>query len=68
MAAPIKEKIQLPWLHLQKSIGITVNVIGVMEHDVIDEKGVKEIEGIALAGGGVSQIVYAQKFSKLFKW
>ena len=31
---------------------------------MIDEKGVKEIEGIALAGGGVSQIVYAQKLSQ----
>jgi len=44
--------------------GITVNVIGVMEHDVIDEKGMTEIEGIAMSGGGVSQIVYAQALSQ----
>ena len=49
---------------LAKEQGITVNVIGVMEQDVIDEKGLKEIEGIALSGGGVSQIVYAQKLSQ----
>ena len=49
---------------LAKEQGMTVNVIGVMDHDVIDEKGLKEIEGIALAGGGVSQIVYAQKLSQ----
>ncbi len=44
--------------------GITVNVIGVMEQDTIDEQGMKEIEGIALSGGGVSQIVYAQQLSQ----
>jgi Ca-activated chloride channel family protein len=44
--------------------GITVNVIGVMENDVIDEKGMSEIEGIALSGGGVSQIVYSQILSQ----
>ncbi|WP_160725665.1 vWA domain-containing protein [Bacillus sp. USDA818B3_A] len=44
--------------------GITVNVIGVMEQDVIDEKGITEIEGIALSGGGVSQIVYAERLSQ----
>jgi Ca-activated chloride channel family protein len=43
---------------------ITVNVIGVVENDVIDEKGIKEIENIALSGGGVSQIVYAQQLSQ----
>ena len=44
--------------------GITVNVIGVMEQDVIDEKGMTEIEAIAMSGGGVSQIVYAQQLSQ----
>ncbi|HZG69929.1 MAG TPA: VWA domain-containing protein [Chondromyces sp.] len=44
--------------------GITVNVIGVMENDVIDDRGMKEIENIALSGGGVSQIVYAQQLSQ----
>jgi Ca-activated chloride channel homolog len=49
---------------LAKEQGISVNVIGVMEQDVIDEKGMTEIEGIAMSGGGVSQIVYAQQLSQ----
>ena len=49
---------------LAKEQGITVNVIGVMEHDVIDDKAIKEIEEIAMSGGGVSQIVYAQNLSQ----
>ena len=49
---------------LAKEQGITVNVIGVMERDVIDEKGIKEIEEIALSGGGVSQIVYSEQLSQ----
>lgn len=44
--------------------GITVNVIGVIENDTIDDRGKKEIEGIALAGGGISEIVYAEKLSQ----
>ena len=44
--------------------GITVNVIGVMEDDIIDEYGVREIESIAKEGGGVSQIVYSQALSQ----
>lgn len=44
--------------------GITVNVIGVMENDVIDEKGMREIQSIARLGGGASQIVYAQQLSQ----
>ncbi len=35
---------------LAKEKGITVNVIGVMENDVIDEKGLLEIERIAAFG------------------
>lgn len=49
---------------LAKEEGITVNVIGVMDQDIIDDKGMKEIENIALSGGGVSQIVYAQQLSQ----
>ena len=49
---------------LAKEHGITVNVIGVMEQDVIDDQGIKEIEGISLAGGGVSQVVYTQTLSQ----
>jgi Ca-activated chloride channel family protein len=44
--------------------GITVNVIGVMEKDIIDDRGLKEIEEIALSGGGVSQVVYAQQLAQ----
>lgn len=49
---------------LAKEQGITVNVIGVMENDVIDDKGMNEIEGIAMSGGGVSQVVYAKQLSQ----
>ena len=49
---------------LAKELGITVNVIGVMENDVIEERGVREIEEIALQGGGVSEIVYARSLSQ----
>ncbi|RSK25499.1 VWA domain-containing protein [Bacillus sp. HMF5848] len=44
--------------------GITVNVIGVMDNDTIDPQGMKEIEGIAMSGGGVSQVVYAKQLSQ----
>lgn len=44
--------------------GITVNVIGVMEQDIIDDQGMQEIEGIALSGGGVSQVVYTQQLAQ----
>ncbi|WP_338084552.1 vWA domain-containing protein [Cytobacillus horneckiae] len=49
---------------LAKEQGISVNVIGVMENDVIDDQGLKEIEGIAMSGGGVSQVVYAKQLSQ----
>lgn len=49
---------------LAREYGITVNVIGVVDQDVIDEKGLKEIEGIAMSGGGVSQVVYAAQLSQ----
>lgn len=48
---------------LAKEQGITVNVIGVLEEDTIEEKGMQEIDGIAMSGGGVSQIVYAKQLS-----
>ncbi|MCG3056308.1 hypothetical protein KZ287_29510, partial [Escherichia coli] len=49
---------------LAKEQGISVNVIGVMEEDVIDEQSQNEIEGIAMSGGGVSQIVYVKQLSQ----
>lgn len=48
---------------LAKEQGITVNVIGVVEQDTIDDQGMKEIEGIASASGGVSQVVYSTQLS-----
>ncbi|KYD10047.1 VWA domain-containing protein [Caldibacillus debilis] len=49
---------------LAREHGITVNVIGVMENDVIDDQGMREIEGIAANGGGISQIVYAKQLAQ----
>ncbi|WP_267897319.1 VWA domain-containing protein [Peribacillus saganii] len=49
---------------LAREQGITVNVIGVMEEDVIDDQGLKEIEAIAISGGGVSQVVYSTQLSQ----
>lgn len=49
---------------LAREEGITVNVIGVVEDDRISDKGVKEIEEIALSGGGISQVVYTQQLAK----
>jgi len=49
---------------LAKEHGITVNVIGVVENDSIEEKGIREIEGIAASGGGISQVVFAEQLSQ----
>ncbi|SRR5690606_14540212 len=49
---------------LAREEGITVNVIGVMNNDVIDERGLKEIEDIAAQGGGISQVVYTKNLSQ----
>ncbi|MED4968067.1 hypothetical protein P9759_14110, partial [Heyndrickxia coagulans] len=49
---------------LAREAGITINVIGVMERDIIDEKGAAEIQNIAMSGGGVSQIVYTKQLSQ----
>ncbi|MFC0300076.1 VWA domain-containing protein [Virgibacillus soli] len=45
--------------------GITVNVIGILD-DEQDEHahGLREVEDIALSGGGVSQIVYKESLSQ----
>ncbi|WP_077620168.1 vWA domain-containing protein [Bacillus sinesaloumensis] len=49
---------------LAREQGVTINVIGVVEQDTIDEQGMQEIEGIATAGGGVNQIVYSTQLSQ----
>ncbi|WP_017729492.1 VWA domain-containing protein [Halalkalibacterium ligniniphilum] len=49
---------------LAKEQGITVNVIGVVDDHHLGQQGIEEVEAIALAGGGVSQIVYAKQLAK----
>lgn len=49
---------------LVRENGITVNVIGVIENDAIGDRGLNEIENIAMSGGGISQIVYAEQLSQ----
>lgn len=45
--------------------GITVNVIGILEHHENEmNHGLKEVEEIAKAGGGISQIVYKEDLSQ----
>ncbi|MGY0694540.1 hypothetical protein ACW2QC_17460 [Virgibacillus sp. FSP13] len=45
--------------------GITVNVIGILNDDQTeDPEGLREVEDIALSGGGVSQLVYKQALSQ----
>lgn len=48
---------------LAKEQGITVNVIGVLDEQAKEDAGLEEVEGIALSGGGISQIVYAEQLS-----
>ncbi|MCY8615042.1 vWA domain-containing protein [Bacillus haynesii] len=47
-----------------KEQGITVNVIGIMDEHEMDQEAMKEVEGIALAGGGVHQVVYTSQLSQ----
>ncbi len=49
---------------LAREQGITVNVIGVVDGDHLNEKGIEEIESIAMSGGGVSQVVYAKQLAQ----
>lgn len=45
--------------------GITVNVIGIVDDDQTEEpEGLREVEDIALSGGGISQLVYKQALSQ----
>ncbi|WP_226038348.1 vWA domain-containing protein [Aquibacillus saliphilus] len=45
--------------------GITVNVIGILEDDQSeDPTGLKEVEEVAMSGGGVSQLVYQKALSQ----
>ncbi|MFC7394744.1 vWA domain-containing protein [Scopulibacillus cellulosilyticus] len=49
---------------LAKEQGIAVNVIGVIHEHQSDDGGIREIEDIALAGGGISQIVQTKQLSQ----
>ncbi|ADU28356.1 vWA domain-containing protein [Evansella cellulosilytica] len=49
---------------LAKEEGMTVNVIGIVGEGEMSERGIDEIESIAEAGGGISQIVYAKQLSQ----
>jgi len=50
---------------LAQEQGITVNVIGILDDDQTEEPmGLREVEDIALSGGGISQLVYKQLLSQ----
>ncbi|MGG2025189.1 VWA domain-containing protein [Gottfriedia sp. S16(2024)] len=49
---------------LAQEYGITVNVIGILDENVQSGDGLKEIEEIARAGGGISQVVYTKQLSQ----
>lgn len=51
---------------LAREHGITINVIGILEENSPEyhQKGLREVEEIALSGGGVSQIVYTTQLSQ----
>ncbi|GAA0439424.1 VWA domain-containing protein [Lentibacillus halophilus] len=50
---------------LAREQGIAVNVIGILDDDQTEEpEGLQEVEAIANAGGGISQIVYKQALSQ----
>ena len=49
---------------LAKEEGLTVNVIGLVDDGDLGERGMAEVEAIAQAGGGISDIVYARQLSQ----
>lgn len=50
---------------LAREQGITVNVIGILDdHQTEEATGLKEVQDIALSGGGISEIVYKQMLSQ----
>ncbi|TLS34985.1 vWA domain-containing protein [Pseudalkalibacillus caeni] len=48
---------------LAREQGITVNVIGILDDSAMGEKGLKEVEEIAMSGGGVHQVVYTKQLA-----
>jgi len=49
---------------LAKEEGLSVNVIGIMDEGDENERGMDEVEQIARAGGGMSDVVYARQLSQ----
>lgn len=47
-----------------KEYGITINVIGLLDEDILGEKGMEEVKNIAAAGGGVHQVVSSAALPK----
>lgn len=53
---------------LAREKGIAINVIGILsKNEAYGEHGLKEVEEIAMSGGGVSQIVYANQLAHTVK-
>lgn len=53
---------------LAREKGIAINVIGILsQNEAYGEHGLKEVEEIAMSGGGVSQIVYANQLAQTVK-
>lgn len=44
--------------------GITINVIGILDDHSLGDRGMKEIQEIASAGGGIHQVVHSQQLPK----
>lgn len=49
---------------LAKEEGLSVNVIGIMDEGDESSRGLGEVESIAQAGGGMSEVVYAKQLSQ----
>jgi Ca-activated chloride channel family protein len=44
--------------------GITINVIGILDDQLLGERGMEEVKEIALAGAGIHQVVHSQVLPK----
>lgn len=49
---------------IAKEEGLSVNVIGIMDEGDESERGMDEVDQIARAGGGMSDVVYARQLSQ----
>lgn len=48
--------------------GVTINVIGILDDQLLGEKGMKEVRDIASAGQGIHQIVHSTNLPKTVQW